>query len=381
MAQGTGSERRPAVAHLAQRIRQPSLCEARDLGGEPGAPTRGHRDYESALPGQTAAHAAWSWGPSQSLRGASAQTKTPSAEQLGGSVAWGASEYRTGVAVPTPVSKPSKKFPKAKNGLAPQKPLNRNEWSFGAVPDAELTACYFHEYSREMARREPWIRELAQTYEASRMAPKGDPAHKSGFKALSELDKFMRLRFPGFLVVTEGFPETPWQELDQRLQLRMVCHLNEDLGGERAQLLLRTLSIELLKESEWDEPGTVTFFRAIHECLGQEDFSQTDYGVLAINWNRTDTAIKRAFDEWLTEERAARKKRGLGEIKSQARTARLGDRLKCLGALRVMRHYPKNELVDYPQTKLKPTIMYGHYTDLCEAAAKARKLLEALENR
>ena len=54
------------------------------------------------------------------------------------------------------------------------------------------------------------------------------------------------------------------------------------------------------------------------------------------------------------------------------------DKLRWLGALRVVRYYSPSELGDYPHSKVKVDAPYSHLPDLYEAAKKAQGLLDEI---
>jgi hypothetical protein len=104
-------------------------------------------------------------------------------------------------------------------------------------------------------------------------------------------------------------------------------------------------------------------------------------GSFAINWYYPDAQLKRAFAEWLSEQRKDREKRGLTEITYKPRgRGGFRDRLNWLGALRVVNHYSKKQLVDYADTNLKVGAPYRHLPDLYEAAKKALHLLSSVSD-
>src|SRR5205807_2348545 len=104
---------------------------------------------------------------------------------------------------------------------------------------------------------------------------------------------------------------------------------------------------------------------------------RTEYGFFAINWRFADRDLKRTFDEWLAERRKEVERRGWTkpDYKAKIRGGSM-DRLNWLGALRVVKHYSKKQLVDYADTNLKVDAPYSHLPDLYKNAKKAGSLLE-----
>jgi hypothetical protein len=146
------------------------------------------------------------------------------------------------------------------------------------------------------------------------------------------------------------------------------------------------LTINTLRELEPANEASIEAFAYVHELLSDEELDQTEYGFFAINWNYPDGEIESAFKSWLNEQRGERTKRGLTEIKHR-KTARGGfrDKLRWLGALRVINHYPPGKLadlpikvVDNPSWWLKVPAPYSYLPDLYEAAKKAQRLIDGM---
>jgi hypothetical protein len=184
--------------------------------------------------------------------------------------------------------------------------------------------------------------------------------------------------FPDFPSINEDwFPNTPWQGLGQNERSRLVKGVNNSPQHYWNSLPSHKLRIKTIKfETNVETNGT---FRYGSEPFRDEDNSQIESGFLKINWNYPDAELKRAFAKWLSEERKGREKRGLTEIKYKPKgRGGFRDRLNWLGALRVAKHYSKNQLVDYADTNLKVDAPYSHLPDLYENAKKAAKLLDML---
>ena len=54
------------------------------------------------------------------------------------------------------------------------------------------------------------------------------------------------------------------------------------------------------------------------------------------------------------------------------------DKLRWLGALRVVRYYPPFQLGEYPHSEVKVDAPYSHLPDLRDAAKKAKSLLDEI---
>jgi hypothetical protein len=217
--------------------------------------------------------------------------------------------------------------------------LDPKEWNFISIPQPEIEACFIYEYARELARRlDSFI--LGQI---DCSAGKKTPQLSNGKKVCLEFRKTITNCFSDFLYLYgDSFPATSWQGLDQKERSELVEEVNYG------------------RHHRWNSLPV------------QRDF-------FTINWHYPDAELKRAFAKWLSEQRKDRKKSEPAEIKYKPKgRGGFGDRLNCLGALRVREHYSKSQLVDYSDTKLKVPAPYSHLPDLLRAAKKATTLLDTL---
>jgi hypothetical protein len=250
--------------------------------------------------------------------------------------------------------------------------LPREEWDFQSVLQSEIETCFIYEYARELVRRSPRILNLRAELKASWTA-----------KTVEELIKTMDKCFPDFPVVIFGhnwFPDIPWQRLDDKLRSELVKETTEGLQHYWKSLPSGKLHIQTLRRLETANIRSLEAFRHLHEIFHTEDINETEYGFFAINWSYTDAEIRRTFEQWLSEERQGRKRRGLIHIARKPRgRGGFRDQLNCLGALRVREHYPRKQLADDPYPRLKISAPpYSNLPDLYEAAKKARELLGKL---
>ena len=250
--------------------------------------------------------------------------------------------------------------------------LPREEWDFRSVPQSEIETCFIYEYARELVRRSPRILNLRAELKASSTA-----------KTARELIKIMRKCFPDFPVGVFGhnwFPDVPWQRLDEKLRSELVKETMEGLHRYWKSLPFGKLHIRTLRQLEPTNIRSLEAFRDLHEIFHTEDINETEYGFFAINWSYPNSEIRRAFEQWLSDEREGRKRQGLIHIARKPRgRGGFKDQLNCLGALRVTEHYPRKQLADYPYPRLKiSSTPYSNLPDLYEATKKAREFLNKL---
>jgi hypothetical protein len=265
-----------------------------------------------------------------------------------------------------------------KPGQRAEKPeLDRTEWDFREIPKTEVEACFIYEYARELTKRSPRILNLFAQWRAGSNAGKKTPQSSIAREAYKEFRKIMTACFPDFPFISEDwFPDTPWQKLDVQVRSRLLKEVNN--GPQHYwnslpshKLSIRAFKFEKRNEMAWGE------WQYVPEPFRKEDISHTERGTFAINWHYPDAQLKRAFAEWVSEQRKDRERRGLREIKYRPRgRGGFRDQLNWLGALRVKEHYPRKQLVDYPWPSLKVAAGHLNLTDLYEAAKKARELVE-----
>ncbi len=211
-------------------------------------------------------------------------------------------------------------------------------------------------------------------------SPKGSPKRILGWEAYDNFRKAMKKCFHDYPAISyEWFPKQPWQALNKEIRQTHSDEVKEGLHHYWNNLPHGKLSIHTLRELEGANVKAIGSFQWTHECLHQEEISETEYGFFAINWNHDNSDIKDAFGKWLTEQRNERQQRGLTGIK-HIKKSRGGfkDRLNWLGALRVVEFYPAAMLTDYPDSNLKIDAPYSHAPDLYENAKKAREYLRNL---
>ena len=232
-------------------------------------------------------------------------------------------------------------------------------------------------------KRSPRVLDLHAKWESSWNAPQKTPEWRQGRKAFFELAKLMRNcfpDFPGVVLAHKWFLDAPWQRLEQQMRSELVKEVAEAIHHYWNRLPYAKLHIQTLRELEAANVKSVEAFRYIHEIFHTEDVRETEYGFFAVNWSYPDSEIRRAFEQWLSQQHQHRPKHGLRHIKhKQRRRGSFRDQLNWLGALRVKEHYPRKQLVDYPSPRLKiAALPYRNLTDLYDCAKKARELLRRL---
>jgi hypothetical protein len=254
----------------------------------------------------------------------------------------------------------------------------RSEWDFDKVPPGERQACFLYEYGREVAKRSPRILGLLAQLKKAEAKPKGHSDRKKLWGLTSEFcDAFEKCFSVCLPISSEFFPGTPWRKLEDQYRLRMLNALSRHVQGR--QRSSDPLSLDTLRELERSGEHSFRVFRFVHETLCQVPLEQTEYGFFAINWDYGKSDIKRAFEKWLAEQLKEREARGCKQAgRKPPSRGGFADKLRWLGAMRVAEHYPRKELVDYPDSNLKVDAPYCHAPDLFENAKKARTLIDDL---
>jgi len=262
--------------------------------------------------------------------------------------------------------------------------LDPKECDFRSVPQFEIEACHIYEYARELTKQTPRILDLFDRWIAGKRAGEKTPQFSAGLKAYREFRRVMTVCFPDFpLINEEWFPDTPWQRLDKQVRSRLVKELNSGPNHYWHSVPRHKLCIEIFKFQKPNAKMAFGEWQYVPEPFRDEDISQIERGTIAINWNYTDAQLRKAFAEWLSEQRKERDEGGLTAIKYKPRgRGSFRDQLNWLAGLRVIERYRKGKLVDSSGYRLKPTVPrpYLNYPELCEGAQKARHVLESLSH-
>jgi hypothetical protein len=259
----------------------------------------------------------------------------------------------------------------------------RKEWDFSIVAPEQLPACFVYEYARELTRQWPRLLTLVAVYKKRCQLPEGHPDKRKEARVRQLIGRIFWRRFsrcPWFWL----FPDTPWQSIGNKERVLLAKDFN--FYRHPNEQRFEKLTIHTLRELEAANVTSIEAFAYVQELSSDEELDQTEYGFFAINWNYPDGEIENAFESWLNGQREERTKRGLTEIKHR-KTARGGfrDKLRWLGALRVMNHYRPGQLadlpikvVDNPSWRLKVPAPYSYLSDLYEAAKKAQRLIDGM---
>jgi hypothetical protein len=256
------------------------------------------------------------------------------------------------------------------------------ELDFRCVPQAEIEACYIYEYARELTMRTPKLVALFKRWCAGTSAEKGTRRFSNGLRAYRKFRKIMTACFPDFPVITEKwFPETTWRKMDDAVRAQLVKEVNGGPDHRWHGVSRHKLCIEPFKFEENIANGE---WKHIPQPFRDEDINEVERGTFIVNWNYPPSTIKKAFEEWLEEQVADRKKRGLTQPKYKPKgRGSFRDQLNWLAGLRVKQRYRKEELVDDTGYRLKATVPrpYSNYPELCEGAQKADRVLALFARR
>jgi hypothetical protein len=261
------------------------------------------------------------------------------------------------------------------------KVLEPEEWNFSSLQSAQVESCYLYEYGREMTRQWPRLLQLFRALEQRSGLPREHPKWWKEPLTYRLIHRAFSRRFQGVFpaVSFEFFPHIPWQALNDTRRSAMMEDVTELRDSHNHRL--DRLSIQTLRGLEAANVTSIEGFAYLRELFSNHELDQTEYGFFAINWNYGNPEIIDAFTSWLQEQRQQREKLGLKAMKYR-KTSRggFGDKLRWLGALRIVNHYSPSELSDYPcidnpNKKLKVPAPYSHLPDLYEAAKKAQSLV------
>jgi hypothetical protein len=212
--------------------------------------------------------------------------------------------------------------------------LGPEAWDFTPkkVPKPEIVACLIYEYGRA----------LAQLSRHSRVKGQADAA-KVDFREL------MRRYLPQFRrIAGRRFPDTAWQKLDKKIQLKFLGVLEPGIAAEQGRFREYVISNDDLRPYRI---GLDALRRAQDDPFNFEDVSATR---------------SHRKSRW---QRVADIPRGRGGAR---------DVLQWLGALRVRVSYKTTDLVDHTNKIVKVAAPYAASPDLYQRAKDAANLLALL---
>jgi hypothetical protein len=257
--------------------------------------------------------------------------------------------------------------------------LDPSEWDFRKekVPTSEIETCFIYEHGRELAKRSRRIKKLLAKWKAGHGTSQESPQYKESSRAYFEAVDLLTECFDAAVTLSADFPDTTWQQLDKEWRSRVIDGVNTG----RLNVPDAPLAIKLLTDPGASPAKGFKAFQALHWFFRNLDRIQ--YGFVAIDWNYPNAAIKRAFEKWLSQRRAARKGRGSTKTKYKPKgRGGFRDRLNRLAALRLLKHYGARGLVKDPRdprSRIKfADAPYQNLSDLYEAKAKAERLVTGL---
>jgi len=256
--------------------------------------------------------------------------------------------------------------------------IDPKEWNFKDVPQDEIEACYQFEYARELITQSRKLRFYIKEAEIHL------PSTREWCEASDKISNLMDKCFPDFSIYYFNFLFTyTWQELSDSYRLKVTELISTGYDHYSKKWPQRNIRIQTLRELRPSNQATMEAFqKGCEDFLDDNDLTQTEYGMFAINWKNPDHKIQGGFNHWLSEQRKEREKLGLGkaEYKPEGRGG-FRDRLNWLGAARIIRFYPKKQLVNYSDTNLLVDTPYSHLPDLYKNAKKADEIIKKMVER
>jgi hypothetical protein len=190
------------------------------------------------------------------------------------------------------------------------KPPAVEEWDFSDCPDDELESCCYYEYSRE--------RDDVKAQVAGLRDPNRQPHHPYPGDAVY----YQNLWFTTFFRLFAEFPDTPWLKIppgDRHARLKECAKWDSpfmSVGPERLQ----------------NDEDVYPYFP---DDVGAFDVHSVH--AVEVDWKASNDAIKKAFEQWLIENRPP-------YAVHLDQTGRVSDRelLKYLGAYRLLQDAENN---------------------------------------
>ena len=271
--------------------------------------------------------------------------------------------------------------------------LDRKEWDFEQIPADQLEACFCYEYGRELTKQWPRLLKLLSMVQARAALPGRHRDSSKETKTFQFIRKIFSHRFGAFpTVLLRFFPDTCWESLDTGLRSVAEEQVKNYEQGRR----YNRIAIKMLKESDSLDINSLRELAYHSDPYSFEALDQTAYCGVSINLSYSDTELVKEFRLSLKGVREEHERlrfpiihRAFSRVMSEIKPAELlkhrkkgrggyRDKLRWLGALRIVRYYSPVDLVDYPYSKVKVDAPYAHQPDLYDAAKKAQALLDEI---
>jgi hypothetical protein len=283
---------------------------------------------------------------------------------------------------------------KRKAGRPARTILDRKEWDFDQIPADQLEACFCYEYGRELTKQWPRLLKLLSMVKARAALPGGHRDSSKETKTFRLIRKILSHRFGAFpTVLLRFFPDICWESLDIERRSMAVEQVKNYERGRR----YNRITIKILKKSESLDISSLRELAYHNDPYSFEAMDQTAYCGIAINLSYSDTEIAKEFRLSLKEVREEHERLRFPSIHrafsrvmaSETKPAELlkhrkkgrggyRDKLRWLGALRVLHYYSPSQLGEYPDSNVKVDGPYSHLPDLYDAAKKAQSLLNEI---
>jgi hypothetical protein len=237
--------------------------------------------------------------------------------------------------------------------------LDRKEWDFDQIPAEQLEACFCYEYGRELTKQWPRLLKLLSMVKAHAALPGRHRDSSKETNTFRFIRKIFSHRFGAFpTVLLRFFPDTCWESLD--IGLRSVA--DEQVKNYERGRRYNRITIKMLKESDSLDIHSLRELAYHNDPYSFEALDQTAYCGVSINLSYSDTEIVKEFRLSLKGVREEQERlrspiihRAFSRVMSEIKPAELlkhrkkgrggyRDKLRWLGALRVVRYYPPSQL-------------------------------------
>jgi hypothetical protein len=257
--------------------------------------------------------------------------------------------------------------------------VERAEWDFSKLPSRYAETCFVYEMMRELARADTEVMGRISAWEKSRFKNR---------KALLATDrpwlecpaplweKFHTWFVEPSYVDFRFFPHVPFQSLSEAYRFSVV--ISRIGSNELKREFNEPFSILTFEEAE---RKTITskedYTRWWEGLYGQNKNGPYVHAFVTLNRESTREQILQALENWL-------RWKGRHKFRNDARTTNRGgakDRLRCLGALRIIKHYGTRKRITGASNGEDVIVPapYKSYSNLFKAAKKARAFLEAIK--
>jgi hypothetical protein len=259
-------------------------------------------------------------------------------------------------------------------------PIERVEWDFSKLPAAYAETCFVYEMMRELAGGDAEVMRRISTWQKSLFQDRNAllASDRNRLECPAPLwQKFHAWFVEPSYVDFRFFPQVPFQSLADGYLFNVVTsRIGSDALTREFKKPFSILTFEEAKKAAIT--SSEDYKKRWEDSHGQNKNHPYVHAFVTLNRASTREQILQGLENWL------RWNSGRKIFRNDGRTTNRGgarDRLRCLGALRIIKHYGPRKRITGASNGEEVIVPapYKSYSNLFKAAKKARALLDAIE--